>query len=223
MKRMKKSMGLFAAAFVVCMAFAFGVKVNAQTDVTKDNFKITSASGDSIYVEVNKPVDTDYMQVVLCDYKGTPITYELTGGIPVAFTNLEANQVYLIKCRSYSFENGENVYQKTWTDYRAATLLDMNKVSLSLVKNNKNRTVKVKLPKIAGVKQYTVSLSTKKDSGFKKVKTVKAGKAVKITKYNGNKLKLAKKYYLRLQPALTSGVVNENTLRKSFKIKSVKK
>ena len=43
-------------------------------------------------------------------------------------------------------------------------------------------------------------MSTKRDKGFKKVKTVKPGKKIKITKMKKKSFKFGKTYYIKITP-----------------------
>lgn len=63
------------------------------------------------------------------------------------------------------------------------------------------RKVRIKMPKISGVKSYKVYMSYKKDRAWKKLKTVKAGKSIVVSKFKGKALARNKKYYYKIVPS----------------------
>lgn len=63
-----------------------------------------------------------------------------------------------------------------------------------------NRRFKIKTPKIAGIKNYKIYMSLKKNGGWKKIKTVIAGKAVTVSKFKGKALKKKQNYYYKIIP-----------------------
>ena len=84
-----------------------------------------------------------------------------------------------------------------WSEPKAFVTATDNKFKFKGIKNKKACSIKV--PKIAGVKNYTVSMSTKRDKGFKKVKTLKPGKKLTMTKFKKKAFKTGKTYYIRIQ------------------------
>ena len=52
-----------------------------------------------------------------------------------------------------------------------------------------------------GVKSYKVYMSYKKDRAWKKLKTVKAGKSIVVSKFKGKALARNKKYYYKIVPS----------------------
>lgn len=64
----------------------------------------------------------------------------------------------------------------------------------------KSRKVKIKTPKVAGIKNYKIYMSTKKNSGWKKIKTLKPGKAITISRFKGKSFKYYKNYYYKIVP-----------------------
>lgn len=60
------------------------------------------------------------------------------------------------------------------------------------------RKVRIKMPKISGVKSYKVYMSYKKDRAWKKLKTVKAGKSIVVSKFKGKALARNKNITIKL-------------------------
>ena len=120
MKKLRKSLGLFAAAFAMCMVFALGAKVNAAQksieggilidegnlttqpmvgNMTTDNFAISGASlsNGSITVAVARPADADYVEVELCDRNGAHIASD-EASIYAFFDNVKIIQyIYIVQ------------------------------------------------------------------------------------------------------------------------------
>lgn len=80
--------------------------------------------------------------------------------------------------------------------------------SISGKTTNKKKGIKVVLKKGTGIKQYTVSVSKKSKSGFKKVKTVKVSKRRAIlSRLQKTERKKFKKgtYYVQVAPKVKFG------------------
>ena len=75
--------------------------------------------------------------------------------------------------------------------------------SISLKSNGK---LTVGWDKIKGAKKYTVYVSTKQKSGYKKVATLKSSKSkATITKFKGKKISFKKSYYIYVQATMKAG------------------
>ncbi len=74
-------------------------------------------------------------------------------------------------------------------------------LDISSAKVGTGRKVRIKMPKISGVKSYKVYMSYKKDRAWKKLKTVKAGKSIVVSKFKGKALARNKKYYYKIMPS----------------------
>lgn len=234
MKKLRKSLGLFAAAFAMCMVFALGAKVNAAQksieggilidegnlttqpmvgNMTTDNFVISGASlsNGSITVAVARPADADYVEVELCDRNGAHIASD-EASIYAFFDNVKNNTVYLYRARAYTkdYDYTTGQYVTTygnWSGYRAFVKVKCKGMKSKGIGSRKQVTFKV--PKIKGVKNFTVTMSTKRDKGFKKVKTVKPGKKITVTKFKKKNLKRFKSYYFRITPKLNNKISSD--------------
>lgn len=101
---------------------------------------------------------------------------------------------YQYRIRTYVETSTGKKYSK-WSDY--------NYIGLSKDEKDKcvisGRKIKASWGKVSGATGYTVYISTKKNSGYKKVKTLgKKGTSITITKYNKKSLKKGKTYYVKV-------------------------
>ena len=109
----------------------------------------------------------------------------------VQINDIVNTQVYNIQVRAYKDIDGERVYG-TWSN--KCYCFTQPRITKANVAKNK---LTVKWAKVNGATGYDVYVSTKPDKGYKKVKTVgKDTKSVTIKKFNGNKIKNNKKYYV---------------------------
>ena len=218
MKNLRKSLGLFAAAFALCMVFALGAKVNAadvEIGVIKEddnNVNLMSVSNVTIHYVYSDGrsagFDIEYngncTRVGIFDTNGNLVA-QSDNPHYVLITGLQPNKLYYYRAQSVSERGG--VATSAWSEPKAFTTILDKKVKVKGVKGKKAFTVK--LPKIAGIKNYTVSMSTKRDKGFKKVKTVKPGKKVTITKMKKKSFKFGKTYYIKIAPKTNTNLTCE--------------
>lgn len=209
MKKLRKSLGLFAAAFAMCMVFALGAKVNAadvemqigsadgqvQT-MNLPDFGVSYISEDksTAGISVNYQYGDGWNRVGLFDANDRLIAVDDTTSY-ARFTGLSKNTVYYYRVQKASGLNGTAT--SAWSEPKAFTTAMNNKFKFKGVKNQKACTIKV--PKINGVKNYTIYMSKKSTGGFKKVKNLKPGKKLKMTKFKKKAFKIGKTYYLRIQ------------------------
>lgn len=106
-------------------------------------------------------------------------------------SKISNNMVYSAKVRAYTTINGKQ-YIGEWSD--AAYFFTQPRVTRAKVSGSK---LNVKWKKVSGATGYTVYVSTKPKSGYKKVKTVgKNTSSVTISKLKGKKFSSKKKYYV---------------------------
>ena len=96
--------------------------------------------------------------------------------------SVNKNRLYSYQFRAvqYDYSQGKYVPYSGWFK---SSLFTTAQYKISKVGNS--RKVKIKTPKVAGIKNYKIYMSLKKNKGWKKVKKVKAGKAVVISKFKG--------------------------------------
>ena len=234
MKNFKKSVGLFAAAFALCMVFALGAKVNAVdvkmkeeissnenitvpmvTDISKANF-VTGAGSttvkkkNTLRVAGVAPTDADYVEVGVYDNKDQLVTSEevycfSNGSFSGYIDGMNKNTLYYVRVRTIQKGlDGQNTYGN-WSEKRAIIFLK-NKAKERENYTAGYETLTVKTQKIKGVKKYKVQVSKKRDSGYKNVKTIKAGKSITVSHYKGKRMKVGKTWYIRVVPILNSKI-----------------
>ena len=104
--------------------------------------------------------------------------------------NLKRNQLYYYRVRatSYDYSTGDYVPVSNWSyGYGINTGVCTARLS--------GKKIKIKTPKIKGVKKLTLYMSTNSQKGYKKIKTVKAGGTVTLSKFNKKAFKKYKDYY----------------------------
>lgn len=112
---------------------------------------------------------------------------------------MTGNTAYKYRCRFYATYGNEYIYGD-WSGYR---YMVNQKASGKRVKKNR---IKVNWKKFSGAKNYTVYISTKEKSGYKKVKTLGSkSSSLTIAKCGKSKLKKGKTYYVRIVPMFKIG------------------
>ena len=155
---------------------------NPLTTIGEADFSVTnSASADGYQYEIykyngKKPILT-----------GTSVYNEFT----VKNAKIKARQFYKIRVRAYIMKSNGELKYGGWSDEIYFSRCNYKDVKAKLVKGK----VKVSWKKVSGATGYTVYLSTKSNSGYKKVGTTKKTSLV-IKK----KLKDYKNYYVRVVP-----------------------
>lgn len=89
--------------------------------------------------------------------------------------------------------------------------------TIKSLKKSGKKSIKITYKKVSGVSGYQIYMSTKKNSGFKKVATLSSGKS----SYTKGKLKKGKKYYFKVR---TRKKVSGKYVYSSFsKVRSIKR
>lgn len=136
-------------------------------------------------------------QFQLQTYKGKNLLTKDTG------SSFAANYIYVkpfkkgiftkARARAYIIINNKKIYG-AWSN------LNYNASAKKVTLRRKGNKIKVTWKKISGAAGYTVMISTKSGSGFKKVKTLgKKSTSITIKKCGKKKLKKNKRYYIRVK------------------------
>lgn len=223
---MKKITRLFAFALACMMAFALQAPVNAaenvanqgnaQANVQADTYthgvsnlyynKSTKRASLTIRVVSNSSNSYQY-EVQLLDYTKKKVIAQDNCAL-YAFFNLKKNQYYYYRVRATAYDYTQRSYVPVsdWSyGYGINTAICTAKLS--------GKNVKIKVPKVKGVKKLSLYMSTNSDKGYKKVKSVKPGKTVLVSKFKKKKLKKRKTYYYNL-----ASNKNETRFKRSFYI-----
>lgn len=204
---MKKITKIFALALACMMIFALQTPTHAaekasvqgvnQPQVTVQAEKFThgvtglyydsSSKKATVYIQTTSSSYYRY-QVQLLNYTKKKVLATEYGSY-ISF-NLKKNQLYYYRVRatSYDYSTGQYVPVSNWS-YGYGINTGICSIKLS------GKKVKIKTPKIKGIKKLTLYMSTNKQKGYKKVKTVKAGSTVTLTKFNKKAFKKYKDYY----------------------------
>ena len=210
MKSIRKQNCILAIVMFALMSILISFPVQAQpinqkqakATVQYANIpaKVETASYGYIYITV-KNISDDYRvdyDMRILDSKGKVVEVsEQNGGIE-HFSYLKKNRLYYYQIREtriavYPWEEDSI---GGWTK-KVPFVIAQYKLS----QVGTGRKVAIKMPKVSGVKSYKVYMSYKKDRAWKKLKTVKAGKSIVISKFKGKALARNKKYYYKIVPS----------------------
>lgn len=206
---MKKIMKVFMTVFAFSLVFAAGVKVDAaevemNVETGKDRNVVKMMGAPEFAIHYINPAKTsasfaiDYShgmgwtRIGIFDVKGRLVTYDDALSYATV-TGLKPNQLYYYRAQSI---NSSGVSTSGWSSAKAFVTLKDKKLKLKAVKNKRAFTVQV--PKLAGIKNYTVYVSRNRDKGYKKVATIKPGKKVTISKFKKKPLGFGKQYYVKI-------------------------
>lgn len=232
MKTMKKSFSFLVAVFAFCLTFAVTAKVDAAEvaskidnvaeeaavaetmDVPTSNFAVTYISSDKTYARISVAYAGGYTEVGIFDVYGNLVATDICASYAI-FTTLSPNNIYIYRARNVAYDSSVRGYVPL-SDWSAPKAFSTAKYNLKEVKRKKAFTVKA--PKIAGVKNYKLYMSKKRDGGFKKIKVLKPGKKYKITKFKKSDFKIYQYYYIKVVPQLSSGIPCEDLALASFHV-----
>lgn len=201
-----------AQASVQATGFTFGISsVYYDSSTKKVTLGVTISTTDSY---------GGYYQVQVLNYK-KKVAADKTGVLKFAYfqNSLSKNKLYYIRVRRVAYSYYDSTNQKTV--YTPAGNWVYAKKSLNTAvlsaKYSKGK-VKIKVPKVKGMKKMYLYMSTKRDGGYKKVKTVKPGKTYAISKFKKKKLKKYKTYYCQVRGKnQTSGFVYSFWIRTVYR------
>ena len=210
MKTIRILRGYLMAAITVIMSILISFPVQAQTINQKQAkatvqyasipAKVETSSSGDIFITVKNISDdyrADYDMRVLNNKGNVVEVSEQNGGITY-FSYLKKNRLYYYQIRetrtaAYPWEED---FTGEWTKKVPFVI-----AQYQLSQVGTGRKVRIKMPKISGVKSYKVYMSYKKNKAWKKLKTVKAGKSIVISKFRGKALARNKKYYYKIVPS----------------------
>ena len=207
MKSIRKQNCILAIVMFALMSILTSFPVQAQT-INQKQAKVTvqyasipakvetSSSGD-IFITVKNISDdyrADYDMRVLNNKGNVVEVSEQNGGITY-FSYLKKNRLYYYQIR----ETQTSAYP--WEEDFTGEWTKKVPFVIAQYQLSQGRKVRIKMPKISGVKSYKVYMSYKKDRAWKKLKTVKAGKSIVVSKFKGKALARNKKYYYKIVPS----------------------
>lgn len=220
---MRKLSRLFAVVMAFAMVFSFSAvtqaaeagsegALKAQAQATGSyNHGITNIGEKYVGISVQTPSDqysaygSYQVQVIIYNHNKKPI--QSYNAYSYASFNLPTNRLYYYRTKLIYKAYGSDSYidASGYSNYIAFTCSKV-KSRTKYSWGNGRKKVTLTIPKIKGLKKCKIYVSTKKNKGYKKVKTVKTNKKVKVTlkKFKGKSFKTGKTYYIRVMPAGTA-------------------
>ena len=210
MKSIRKPNCILAIVIFALMSILISFPVQAQTINQKQAkatvqyasipAKVETSSSGDIFITVKNISDeyrADYDMRELDSQGNVVEVSEQNGGITY-FSYLKKNRLYYYQIRETltSVYPWEEDFTGEWTKKVPFVI-----AQYQLSQVGTGRKVRIKMPKISGVKSYKVYMSYKKNKAWKKLKTVKAGKSIVISKFRGKALARNKKYYYKIVPS----------------------
>ncbi len=150
--------------------------------------------------------------VMFMDAAGKKVIESKTGLTSTSYSHaIKNNQIYTVKVRAIRTPDAEYSTCPTtvtpWTN--VCYLFTQPTVTSAKVSGGK---MKINWGKIKGASGYTVYVSTKRNSGYKKVASVKGSKSsVTVKKLKGKKFKSSKTYYVYIVAKKKAGGVTYTT------------
>ena len=179
---MKKITRIFALALALVMAFALQAPVNAAEKAAVPVMDREMEATTMMTDVINQNFAPYYKS-------NKEITYQ------VAYLSVNGTTIYGKLSKARAFTTLTNIKLKYKYNYRTG---------------KKNYTVVMPKAKNAkGIKNFTVYISKDRSKGYKKVKTAKPGKNVKISKFKGKAIKTRQIYYIKIVPNLKCKVKSD--------------
>lgn len=164
----------------------------------------TNPKSGVLYFSWGKNKAADGYQYVIYGSNGKKICTKTTksySGVKVSSKKFTNTQFMRIKVRGYVTVNGKKKYGSWSSSHYFAKFPN---IKCSRASNG----IKLSWSKVKGAKNYSIYVSQKSDSGYKKVKTTSSTKYT-LTKYGKSSLKSGKKYYIKV-------VANKKTGGKTY-------
>lgn len=169
---------------------------NSKTKVVNYIVKDENACADGSEIEVYKVKGGARVQTLSAAY----------GSVSTAYTNsmkVKRNEPYKYRMRHYITAGGKKFYSG-WSGYRYFFLHDTSGTKKVGAKGTK---IVIKWSKVTGASGYTVSVATKRDGKYTKIKNLgKNKKSMTITKVGKKKIKKNKTYYIKVTAKVKDGV-----------------
>lgn len=177
--------------------------------VSLTNFWSTLNSATFGWNSVN---NVDGYQFQLQDYKGKSLMTKDVTYTSVSVDPFKRGVFTQARCRAYITVDNKRIYG-AWSPYN----YNATDSKASATRSRNRKKITLKWSKVKGASGYAIYVSTKSDSGYKKVKTLKANKTkYTITKFNKKSLKKYQKYYVQIKylrkvgkKTVTSGIVHK--------------
>lgn len=163
----------------------------------------------------NSVNNVDGYQFQLQDYKGKSILTKDTTYSSISIDPFKKGVFTKARCRAYIVVDNKRIYG-AWSsyDYNASCS------NIKVIRSANRKRITLKWSKIKGASGYGIYVSTKSESGYKKIKTAKASATkYSFTKFNKKGLKKYQRYYIRIKyltkvgkKTVTSGIAGSGSI-----------
>lgn len=178
---------------------SYGEVIEVATKPKKlSGLKINGYFASSNYLSVKWTDSNCYGFEAICyNRKGKQVdSVDTTLYCSASFYNTNTQNIYTVKVRPYVYINGS---QKLYGDFSNVLYAVPQPKITSKNSDVKVNSVNLKWKKVSGATKYIIYVSSKKNSGYKKVATVKSSKkSYKITKFKGKTINTKSTKYIKI-------------------------
>lgn len=197
-----------ASTYVSTLYNVYTNKGAPVTPSTSDFFvsipNVTAKSASFLALDPNRQADGYEVEVYKVKGGKKVKTLSANNGVRTNSMAISKNTPYKYRVRYYVDNNGQKTYGG-WSGYRYFFNQSVSGKTRGSV-GSRNVKIIQKWGKVEGATGYKVYISTKKDSGYKLVKSVgKNVKSVTITKIGKKKLVRGVTYYIKVVPTVKDG------------------
>lgn len=175
------------------------------TDMTKKDFGIKKwmPNKKKIMLDINAPENQSGVQLEVYNAKNQKILTKDSGNLAGEEMKVSLDSAYKYRVRCYYVNDSMNqTYYGNWSNSYFAM------PSITAKKSSVKKGVGITLKKGTGISKYTVYISKKYDTGYKKTKTIKVSKkktySLYIKKYGKKKVKKGI-YFVKVVPTIKDG------------------
>lgn len=199
-------------AYAGSASYYYDVKVK-PTKITGVENTVFYSNINTAYIEWNPSNSASGYEYILYDNSGKKILSNTTTSksLDISTNKIKKTQFYRIKVRGYVNLNNNKKAYGAWSD----TLYFAKAPYKNLKLKSSGKKISANWNKVTGATSYTVYVSNKEKSGYKKVGTYNSKKtSVTIKKYGKAALKSGKTYYVKV---VAEKKVKINKKYKTFK------
>ncbi|MDY3908624.1 MAG: fibronectin type III domain-containing protein [Eubacterium sp.] len=139
--------------------------------------------------------NADGYEFQLLNYKGAKLLDKETTSSSIYINPFKKGVFTKARCRAYILVDNKRVYG-AWSGYN----YNASCKSVKVKRSPNRKKIFLKWSKIKGASGYQIYVSTKFNSGYKKIKSLKASKtSYSFTKFNKKSLKKNQTYYIRVK------------------------
>lgn len=178
-------------------SYAYCLFKTSMNALNKNNFGVTNAwtNINTYDFAVNDSTSArDGIHFQFATVAGKVKKDEYVGGDSVSLSNFIQGTFYMYRVRSYVNCGSDRAYS-AWSGYKTIAY------PKTVTGKSSGKALKVNWSSVSGASGYTIYVSAKENSGYKKFKSLNAKtRSVSIKKVAGKKIKKGKTYYIRIVP-----------------------